>query len=82
MRFTVNWTPTAENELADVWMNAPDQPAVNAASNRIDRILEVNAHLHGQECDGDRMLRVLPLIFFFAVSLDDRRVDILSVAHE
>ncbi len=81
MRYTVNWTQPAVNELADIWIQAPDRQAVTAAQHQIDQLLRMDAHLRGQECDGDRVLQVWPLTVFFAVSPDDCRVDILSVAH-
>src|SRR2546426_1104310 len=39
MTFTVTYKPSAEQELADVWINAPDRQAVTAAANRIDQFL-------------------------------------------
>jgi hypothetical protein len=35
MRFTVEYLPSAEGELADLWNNAPDRAAVTAAADTI-----------------------------------------------
>ena len=68
MRYTVTWTPSAQDELADIWMSAPDRQAVTAAQHRIDRTLRVDAHIKGQDYDGDRMLEEWPLVVVFTVS--------------
>ena len=41
-RFTVVWTPDAEAELANIWMNAGDPAAVSAAADTIDAELANN----------------------------------------
>ena len=81
MRYTVTWTPSAQDELADIWINAPDRQAVTAAQHRIDRTLRVDAHTKGQDYDGDRMLEEWPLVVVFTVSPDDRLVEVISVTH-
>jgi len=39
MNWNVLWLPTAEQDLASVWLNAPDQDAVAAAADALDRLL-------------------------------------------
>lgn len=82
MRYTVNWTEAAQDELAAIWLQASDRQAVTEAAHRIDLLLRADAHLRGQECDGDRMLHVWPLMVFFAVVPSDSRVDVLSVTYQ
>jgi hypothetical protein len=36
MIFTVLWTPTAEQELASIWLGAGDRNAVTSAAHTID----------------------------------------------
>jgi hypothetical protein len=48
MTFTVTYKPSAENELVDLWINAADRQSVADAANRIDTVLGVNPHLHGE----------------------------------
>ena len=44
MRFTVVWTRAALNQLANIWMAAPDRQAVADATNQIDATLAVDPH--------------------------------------
>ena len=39
MRYTVIWTDPAEQNLAAVWMAAPDRNAVTSAANIVDQLL-------------------------------------------
>ena len=39
MNFTVRWTRSARDQLADVWLNHHDRAAVTAAAHRIDLLL-------------------------------------------
>ena len=39
MRYTVLWSPDAENDLAAIWLDANDRSAVTAAGNQIDASL-------------------------------------------
>jgi hypothetical protein len=40
MTYRVVWTDKAIQELADIWLKAPDRGAVNTAADLIDRILK------------------------------------------
>jgi len=40
MTFTVVYLPGAEQQLAELWLNAPDHDAVTDASDRIDRVFQ------------------------------------------
>jgi hypothetical protein len=42
MKYTVGWKPSAEQELARLWLSAPVRAAVTAAANRIDALLGSN----------------------------------------
>jgi len=42
MTFRVVWTDKATQELAEIWLNAADREAVNAAAALIDRVLKVH----------------------------------------
>ncbi len=39
MRFTVTWHPSAEQELAEIWLEASDRERVAQAANTIDQVL-------------------------------------------
>ena len=48
MIYTVVWTQTAVNALADIWNQAADRQAVARASNWIDRQLRTDARRKGR----------------------------------
>lgn len=80
MNYTVLMTPDAEQELADIWLQATDRDAVTRASNTIDRLLAIDPLNEGESRSrGRRILFVPPLGVIFAVREDDRCVDILNV---
>jgi plasmid stabilization system protein ParE len=82
MRFAVTWHPSAEQELAEIWLQASDQGAISTAANAIDQLLAVNPAMQGEEFYGDRLLVVLPLAVTFTTSEPDRTVRILQVWHQ
>lgn len=65
MTYTVDWLPSAEQELADVWTNAPDRAAVNAASNRIDAALRRDPLHVGEARSGRKRILVEPPLAVF-----------------
>lgn len=80
MSFTVIWTPAAEQELAAIWLSAPDRSAVTAAANAIDWLLRRDPEAIGdQRFDTVRSLGVPPLGADYEVLLQDRLVYVLSV---
>jgi hypothetical protein len=82
MTYAVEWLPDALNELAAVWMAAPDQTAVTAASHRLDRRLMTDPHDVGESRDGpDRIAIESPLQILFQILEAERRVEVRAVAH-
>jgi plasmid stabilization system protein ParE len=81
MPYTVIWTPSAIDKLANVWVHAPDRQAVTAASHQIDRRLRTDPENEGEEFYGDRLLVEAPLAVIFTVHPDDRRADVIDVQH-
>jgi hypothetical protein len=79
MIFTVVWLPAAKGQLADLWVNGPDRQAVADASNAIDRLLRIDAHLRGLPFFERRILAVAPLAVIFDVSQDDRLATVADV---
>jgi hypothetical protein len=81
MKYTVVNAPVADQQLADIWLQAADRQSVADAFNCIESSLKYDAHLQGrQHASGWRVLMVPPLAVTFRVSEDDRIVKILSVA--
>jgi plasmid stabilization system protein ParE len=80
MRFAVTWTPSAEQDLADLWLNASDRDAVRAAADEIDARLQRNPLHEGQaRANPTRILHVPPLAVLFDVSVPDRLVNVWAV---
>ncbi len=80
MRYTVLWRPSAEQDLAEIWMKAADRQAVASAADRIDRLLAQDPVSQGESRSGDiRVLLVEPLGVYFDVEADDRRVWVFAV---
>jgi hypothetical protein len=80
MIFTVAWIAAAVNELADLWIIAPDRDRVTAAASTLDELLRHNPQTLGESRHGNvRILVEDPLGIDFEVVEDDRIVYVLSV---
>ncbi len=80
IRYTVTWLKDAENQLAQIWVDATDKQAVTDAANAIDVLLSTDAHDKGKEAsEGLRGLHVPPLRVLFSVREQDRLVEVASV---
>jgi hypothetical protein len=80
MSWTVEWTPSTLNDLADLWNKAPDRAAVTAAANAIDAALARDPTSQGEARDGDtRILFVEPLVVLFEVDPANRHVRVFDV---
>jgi plasmid stabilization system protein ParE len=80
MKFTVEWLPAAEQDLAAIWVNASDQAEVTAAANAIDQALMRNPHTLGEGRLGvSRILVVAPLAVEYDVIVDDGKVVVWHV---
>ena len=75
------FSPTAEQNLADIYNNALDKWSITWASDVLERLLQRDAHKVGRTCDGDRIVCVSPLLAFFAVYPDDCRVEVLQLSY-
>ena len=79
-RYTVVWITSVQDELADLWLNAPDRRAVTAAVQAIDQELRDNATVKGSELsEGLRSFFAPPLKVIFTVREDDRIAEVLRV---
>jgi plasmid stabilization system protein ParE len=79
MRYTVEYTPAAYNDLASIWNQASDQQAVADAADEIDWLLARFPERHGQPYNGYRVHSVWPLEVLYEIIPDDRRVRVLEV---
>lgn len=81
MRFSVITSPSADDELALIWMSAPDPQAVADASDAIDQFLKDRPLQVGKVFGNDRLLHVSPLEVVYCVSPDDCMVRILRYGY-
>ena len=77
-RYTVVWTQSAQDELAELWLMAQDRDAVTSAAHAIDQELTQDAPSKGQELhEGLRFLTISPLKVIFTASAEDRAVEVV-----
>ena len=81
MRYTVTWRPSAQDELALLWMEATDREAVRQASDQIDHLLKTSPQTRGNDQEGVYELAIPPLHVVFEVSPDDRTVSVTRVVY-
>lgn len=80
MKYTVTWTPSAERDLALLWMQAADRQALTAAADAIDLSLRRDPLGEGEARDGtSRILFAEPLAVLYDVQPDDCRVAVWAV---
>jgi hypothetical protein len=80
MKYTVVWTPSAEQDLAAVWLNAANRNAVTSAAHTIDGLLGQDPETRGTlRFDSVRTLLVPPLGVDFEVVEPDRIVYVLTI---
>ena len=82
MNYTVEWTSVAENQLADIWAQAPDRAAVTAADAAIHRVLQRHPLTQGTDVsEGLRKLRVPPLTVYYQVNQAQQIVEVQAVTY-
>jgi hypothetical protein len=80
MSYTVVWVPAAEQELAQLWMDAAQRREVTQAAREIDYRLRFAPVEQGESrAHGRRILLVLPLGVTFEILPEDRLVRVLDV---
>ncbi|MCI0461372.1 MAG: hypothetical protein L0Z62_30860 [Gemmataceae bacterium] len=80
MKWMVDWVPSAERDLADIWNNAPDRADVTAAANTIDTLLARDPLGEGEAREGSlRILFIEPLAVYYNVDEGDCRVTVHAV---
>jgi len=80
MRYSVRWKPNAEQQLAQIWLDASDRAAITSAARRIDLRLERKPTDEGESRgDGRRILFETPLGVRYRVIADDLRVEVLEI---
>jgi plasmid stabilization system protein ParE len=80
MNYSVVWTPTARRLLAQLWLNAADQNAVQRAADAMEGLL-ANDPLNAGESRvvNIRILIESPLAAYYDVEPLDRRVTVWRI---
>ena len=75
MRFTVVWSRTARDRLAELWLDTSQRAEFTAAADRIEKLLSIDPRRFAKVL-GPRsfVLEIQPLIVVFSFSEQDRRV--------
>ena len=74
MTYTVVWDPAVEQDLAHLWISAPDRQALSAAADQIDQLLRTDPEQQGESRPEGRVLLIAPLGVLFHVLEQDRIV--------
>jgi hypothetical protein len=82
MKYTVVWKPAPQNELALLWLHAPDRDAIAKAADEAEQLLAADPlNLGESRSGGMRVFFVDQLGFTYSVSTEDRLVSVLRVWH-
>lgn len=80
MKYTVTWTPSAEQDLAALWNAAPDRQAVADAADEIDTSLARDPFGQSESRGGQtRFLFAPPLAVLYDVDQAARSVRVWAV---
>lgn len=79
-RYRVEWDPSAEDELARIWLQASDPQAVTAAQARADQLLAQDPIRYGRYLsEGLFCLDVPPVSLAFTVDSVNDVVEVTGV---
>jgi hypothetical protein len=81
-RYTVEWTSAAEDQLANIWVQAHDRRAVNVAEAAIQGTLARDPLGQGTPvAEGLRKLTVAPLTVYYEVRAAQSVVEVQAIAY-
>jgi hypothetical protein len=79
-QYDVVWLESAQDELAELWLQANDRNALTSAAHLIDVELSHDAEVKGRELsEGLRALLAPPLRVLFSVDEEKLVVEVASV---
>ena len=80
MKYAVEWTAPAEQELITLWTAAADQALVAAVVHRVEQRLQINPYVgKARQSSVNRVVLLTPIGLWFDIIEDDKKVLILSV---
>ncbi len=78
----VEWTLSAEDETAEIWIQAPDPKAVTKALALIEKRLAQNPEGAGEyKSEGLYVLLVPPIRIYYTIEVVRRRVEVTDVRY-
>ena len=78
-RFTVTYTQSALDDLANLWLGSHKQQEIADAANEVDRLLAENQHAQGIEMhEGMMQFYVGDFVVQFSIEDADRTVTVWS----
>lgn len=80
MRYTVLWSPEAEERLTVLWNEAANRQEITKAANSIDESLRIDPEKKGESRpDSSRIMFEAPLALTYLVNEEDRFVNVLTI---
>jgi plasmid stabilization system protein ParE len=80
MRYQVDWSPQAENDLAALWLDSTQRDAITRAAHEVDQLLRIDAHQRGESRTANsRILFEVPLGVIFHADEERGRVLVVRV---
>ena len=77
MKWTVTWKPSAQHDLAEIWLRSLNRRAITLAAAEIERLLLRDPLGVGESRDKDeRLLIIFPLAVRYKVFPDDLLVSV------
>lgn len=82
MKWTVTYSPDAQNDLVEIWLYTTDKQSVAKAADEIDRLLASDPLIVGESHSGfTRIICERPLAVQYDVYQDDLMVIVVAVRH-
>ena len=80
MNYSVIWVPSAEQELAAIWLAATDRNAVTRAAHLVEQRLQLDPANEGESRPKNRRITFeAPISLVFSVHVQTRTVRVLRV---
>jgi hypothetical protein len=80
MKWTVLYRPSAQDHLAQIWLNSPERQTIADAADAIDGVLASNPVEAGESRDGNaRIIIEPPLTVLYEVYSDDAVVEAFAI---
>lgn len=77
---TVDWQPTAEDALTEIWINSADRAAVTTAQALADRLLARDPNGHGRHvAEGLYQIDCPPLAISYTIDTNRHLVEVTWV---